>query len=154
MDVDPESCPACLTCCVYTCISHHRTSGPSPWHFTGTVSQQSVCICWLYLWDQLSVRAGSFGCLYLDSCHFLFLPVPTQVLKQLVNVNLRVFMNCQSKLSDLPLKRLEERHCLCENTCSIIVTFTFHGLLEFFLQATITWGMTRHNLLWSATLLF
>ncbi|XP_016132638.1 UDP-glucose:glycoprotein glucosyltransferase 1-like [Sinocyclocheilus grahami] len=30
--------------------------------------------------------------------------VPTQVLKQLVNVNLRVFMNCQSKLSDLPLK--------------------------------------------------
>uniref|UniRef100_A0A671L7K7 UDP-glucose ceramide glucosyltransferase-like 1 n=1 Tax=Sinocyclocheilus anshuiensis TaxID=1608454 RepID=A0A671L7K7_9TELE len=26
------------------------------------------------------------------------------VLKQLVNVNLRVFMNCQSKLSDLPLK--------------------------------------------------
>lgn len=28
-----------------------------------------------------------------------------QVLKQLVNVNLRVFMNCQSKLSDMPLKR-------------------------------------------------
>ncbi|KAG7261735.1 hypothetical protein CRUP_023722 [Coryphaenoides rupestris] len=27
------------------------------------------------------------------------------VLKQLVNVNLRVFMNCQSRLSDLPLKR-------------------------------------------------
>uniref|UniRef100_A0A672T8Z5 UDP-glucose ceramide glucosyltransferase-like 1 n=1 Tax=Sinocyclocheilus grahami TaxID=75366 RepID=A0A672T8Z5_SINGR len=53
---------------------------------------------------QLSVRAGSFRCLYLDSCHFLFLCVPTQVLKQLVNVNLRVFMNCQSKLSDLPLK--------------------------------------------------
>lgn len=24
------------------------------------------------VWDQLSVRAGSFGCLYLDSCHFLF----------------------------------------------------------------------------------
>lgn len=36
--------------------------------------------------------------------------LPTQVLKQLVNVNLRVFMNCQSKLSDLPLKRLEERN--------------------------------------------
>lgn len=28
-----------------------------------------------------------------------------QVLKKLVNVNLRVFMNCQSKLSEMPLKR-------------------------------------------------
>lgn len=28
-----------------------------------------------------------------------------QVLKKLVDVNLRVFMNCQSKLSEMPLKR-------------------------------------------------
>lgn len=32
---------------------------------------------------------------------------PLQVLTQLVNINLRVFMNCQSKLSDMPLKRWE-----------------------------------------------
>jgi len=34
---------------------------------------------------------------------------PLQVLTQLVNVNLRVFMNCQSKLSEMPLKRWEPK---------------------------------------------
>lgn len=41
-----------------------------------------------------------------------------QVLKQLINVNLRVFMNCQSKLSEIPLKRWGHKvflPCECSN---------------------------------------
>lgn len=102
-DDDPGSCPACPTYCVYTCISHHRTCGLPLWHFTGTVNQQSVCI------GSASETSCRWERVHLVVCTLTRVTscLLTQVLKQLVNVNLRVFMNCQSKLSDLPLKRLE-----------------------------------------------
>ncbi len=154
MDVDPESCPACPTCCVYTCITHHRTSGPSPWHFTGTVSQQSVCICWLYLWDQLSVRAGSFGCLYLDSCHFLFFRCAHSGVEA-------AGQRQPASVHELPVQTLwpptekvrRETLSLWEHMLIIESPSHFSVYLNF-LPATIIWGMTRHHLFWSATLLF
>lgn len=55
-----------------------------------------------------------------------FLPSLTsrhvQVLKKLVNVNLRIFMNCQSKLSEMPLKRWGQKqtiHASFMSTCPI-----------------------------------
>lgn len=48
--------------------------------------------------------AGPHPHLLSNPCLFA-LSIVSQVLKKLVNVNLRIFMNCQSKLSEMPLKR-------------------------------------------------
>lgn len=56
-----------------------------------------------------------------------------QVLKKLVNVNLRVFMNCQSKLSEMPLKRWGANGLNSSTALSLITGWIFSCPISYML---------------------
>ncbi len=144
MDVDPESCPACPTCCVYTCITHHRTSGPSPWHFKYSQSAVSLHLLAPILRPAVGESRVHLVVCTLTHVTSCFSVCPLRCWMQLVTSTCECSWTASPSSLTSHWKRLEERHGLCENTCSIIESPSHFSVYLNFLLATIIWGMTRH----------